>query len=113
MCITHANPLTKTQDGHWTSHSDFVDGKFYRSQVDAAADLNKLLAPSSSPLTSTGPGPVARPTHTARSVSTSSTSTVGSDAEGVKFEVRKIAARALCGSYTWWFVDEQAATATS
>lgn len=105
------NKETTHQDQHWTSHTDFVAGKLYRSAAEATTDLDKLLlppSPSPSPSTNPNPNPIARPTSSARSVSTSSDSSLGSNSDGlsVKFEVRKIAARPLCGSYTWWFVDE-------
>ena len=25
----------------------------------------------------------------------------------MKYEIRKIAARSLCGNWTWWFVDDE------
>lgn len=121
-----------TQQKHWTSHSDFMNGKVYSDLKAANAALAILTQPQPCFQASI------RPLSNSRSSSASSTSTVGSVsseddgvsnhnaattskksddgrcscclADGVTFEVRKIAARSLCGSLTWWFVDDEAAS---
>ncbi|KIW03125.1 uncharacterized protein PV09_05768 [Verruconis gallopava] len=122
-------------DDHWTSHSDFVDGKFYGDLASANAALAALSAQPKTCLQAAG----LRPPHGARTSSASSASTSGSGSadesgsehdaaepvssgrsrdgrcscgykDGVRYEVRKIATRSLCGRITWWFADDEAAS---